>query len=111
MRVCAAGTVPAANGCVRGAAAGRRVRSENVHSVNRRADPQIFPIVREMAVDVEHPTLGRMKSLGSAIKMSGTPTNPRRRAPMLGEHTEAVLQEYGFSAEEIASLRAEGAVA
>jgi formyl-CoA transferase len=73
------------------------------------ADPHI--IAREMAVDVEHPTLGRMKSLGSAIKMSGTPTNPRRRAPLLGEHTEAVLIEYGFSADEIASLRAAGAVA
>jgi formyl-CoA transferase len=73
------------------------------------ADPHI--IAREMAVNVEHPTLGRMKSLGSAIKMSGTPTNPRRRAPLLGEHTEAVLIEYGFSADEIASLRAAGAVA
>ena len=71
------------------------------------ADPHIT--AREMAVDVEHPTLGRMKSLGSAIKMSGTPANPRRRAPMLGEHTEAVLREYGFSAEEIAALRAVGA--
>ena len=73
------------------------------------ADPHI--VAREMAVDVEHPTLGRMKSLGSAIKMSGTPTNPRRRAPLLGEHTEAVLKEYGFSADEIASLHAAGAVA
>jgi formyl-CoA transferase len=73
------------------------------------ADPHI--VARDMAVDVEHPTLGRMKSLGSAIKMSGTPTNPRRRAPLLGEHTEAVLMEYGFSADEIASLRAAGAVA
>ncbi|OLC74488.1 MAG: CoA transferase [Acidobacteria bacterium 13_1_40CM_4_65_8] len=67
------------------------------------ADPHIA--AREMAVDVEHPTLGRMRALGSAIKMSDTPTNPRRRAPMLGEHTEAVLEEYGFSAEEIAALR------
>jgi len=73
------------------------------------ADPHI--IAREMAVDVEHPTLGRMKALGSPIKMSGTPANPRRRAPLLGEHTEAVLMEYGFSADEIASLRAAGAVA
>jgi formyl-CoA transferase len=73
------------------------------------ADPHIT--AREMAVEVEHPTLGRMRSLGSAIKMSDTPTNPRRRAPILGEHTDAVLEEYGFSAEEINSLRAAGAVA
>ncbi len=72
------------------------------------ADPHI--IAREMAVEVEHPTLGRVKALGSAIKMSGTPTNPRRRAPMLGEHTDAVLRESGFSADEISALRAAGAI-
>jgi crotonobetainyl-CoA:carnitine CoA-transferase CaiB-like acyl-CoA transferase len=72
------------------------------------ADPHI--IAREMAVEVEHPTLGRVKALGSAIKMSGTPTNPRRRAPMLGEHTDAVLRESGFSADEISVLRAAGAI-
>ena len=49
-------------------------------------------------------------SLGH-VKMSDTPTNPRRRAPLLGEHTDEVLKEYGFSADEIASLRGAGAVA
>ena len=72
------------------------------------ADPHI--VAREMAVEIEHPTLGRMKSLGSPLKMSATPTNPRRRAPMLGEHTEQVLREYGFSADEISALRAAGAM-
>jgi crotonobetainyl-CoA:carnitine CoA-transferase CaiB-like acyl-CoA transferase len=46
-----------------------------------------------------------MKSLGSSLKLSATPTNPRRRAPMLGEHTEEVLREHGFSAGEISALR------
>jgi crotonobetainyl-CoA:carnitine CoA-transferase CaiB-like acyl-CoA transferase len=45
-----------------------------------------------------------MKSLGSPLKLSTTPTNPRRRPPMLGEHTEEV-REYGFSAGEISALR------
>ena len=66
------------------------------------ADPQI--VWREMAVEIEHPTLGRMKSLGSPLKLSATPTNPRRRPPMLGEHTEEV-REYGFSAGEMSALR------
>jgi len=73
------------------------------------ADPHIR--AREMVVDVEHPSLGKMRSLGSAIKLSGTPTDPSRRAPMLGEHTDSVLAEYGFTAEEIASLRQAGAIA
>ena len=63
------------------------------------ADPQI--VWREMAVEIEHPTLGRMKSVGSPLKLSATPTNPRRRAPMLGEHTEEMLRDSGFSAGEI----------
>ena len=68
------------------------------------ADPHVT--AREMVVEVEHPTLGRIRSLGSALKMSETPTNPRRRAPLLGEHTEEVLAESGLSAGEIAALRA-----
>jgi crotonobetainyl-CoA:carnitine CoA-transferase CaiB-like acyl-CoA transferase len=40
-------------------------------------------VAREMVLNVGHPALGRMKSLGSAIKLSDTPTNPRRRAPMM----------------------------
>ena len=43
--------------------------------------------------------------------MSGTPPDVRRRAPLLGEHTGAVLREAGFSDEEIAALREIGAVA
>jgi crotonobetainyl-CoA:carnitine CoA-transferase CaiB-like acyl-CoA transferase len=71
------------------------------------ADPHL--VAREMSVEVDHPTLGRTRSLGSAIKMSETPTDPRRRAPLLGEHTDAVLKECGFSGDEIASLHAAGA--
>jgi formyl-CoA transferase len=67
-------------------------------------------VAREMAVEVDHPTLGRMRSLGSAIKMSETPTDPRKRAPLLGEHTAEVLTESGFTAGEISSLRAAGAI-
>ena len=44
------------------------------------------------------------------MKLSATPVNPRRRAPLLGEHTDSVLMESGFSAEEIAVLRGAGAL-
>jgi crotonobetainyl-CoA:carnitine CoA-transferase CaiB-like acyl-CoA transferase len=71
------------------------------------ADPQV--IAREMVVDTEHPALGRLKTLGSPIKMSATPADVSRRAPQLGEHTDEVLREAGFSAIEIAALRQSGA--
>jgi formyl-CoA transferase len=73
------------------------------------ADPQV--VAREMVVGVEHPALGPIRSLGSPIKMSGTPPNVRRRAPMLGEHTDEILRAAGYSSEEIEQLRAGHAVA
>jgi crotonobetainyl-CoA:carnitine CoA-transferase CaiB-like acyl-CoA transferase len=67
------------------------------------ADPQV--VARGMAVEVEHPTLGRIRTLGSPIKMSETPPLVGRRAPLLGEHTEEVLREAGLSDEEIARFK------
>ncbi len=63
-----------------------------------------------MTVEVNHPTLGPLKTLGTPIKMSETPLNPARRGPMLGEHTDEVLYSVGFSDNEIDQLRSAGAV-
>ena len=71
------------------------------------ADEQVR--AREMVVEVDHPALGHLQTLGSPIKLSATPVDVRRRAPQLGEHTEQVLSEAGFSAAEVAALRASGA--
>jgi crotonobetainyl-CoA:carnitine CoA-transferase CaiB-like acyl-CoA transferase len=54
------------------------------------ADPQIQ--AREMVVTTEHPTLGRLRTLGSPMKMSATPPVVSRRAPLLGEHTREVME-------------------
>jgi len=71
------------------------------------ADPQV--LAREMVVETKHPTLGHLRTLGSPIKLSATPPDVSRRAPMLGEHTEQVLADAGFSKNEIAALRQSGA--
>jgi formyl-CoA transferase len=67
------------------------------------SDPQI--LARGMVVETEHPTLGRIRSLGTPLKLSATPLVADRRAPLLGEHTAEVLREAGFTAAEIVSLR------
>jgi crotonobetainyl-CoA:carnitine CoA-transferase CaiB-like acyl-CoA transferase len=72
------------------------------------ADPQV--LAREMVVETDHPTLGHLRTLGSPIKMSATPPDVSRRAPRLGEHTDEVLTEAGFSDAEIAALRSAGAI-
>jgi crotonobetainyl-CoA:carnitine CoA-transferase CaiB-like acyl-CoA transferase len=72
------------------------------------ADPQVQ--AREMVVEIEHPTLGSLRTLGSPIKLSATPPDVRRRAPMLGEHTNEVLTAAGLSDVQIRELRNSGAI-
>jgi len=67
------------------------------------ADPQIQ--AREMIARLEHPTIGEMRVLGVAVKLLDTPGGVRTPPPRLGEHTDAVLQDLGFSAVAIADLR------
>jgi formyl-CoA transferase len=56
-------------------------------------------------VEVDHPKRGRYLSVGNPIKLSDSATEVKR-SPLLGEHTETVLSELGYSNSEIAELRA-----
>src|SRR6202522_2747600 len=55
-------------------------------------------------VEVDHPTRGKYLTVGNPIKLSDSPTEVKR-SPLLGEHTDEVLGELGFKAEEIGALR------
>jgi formyl-CoA transferase len=57
-------------------------------------------------VEVDHPERGTYLTVGNPIKLSDSPTDVRR-SPLLGEHTEEVLGQLGYSAGQIAALRAE----
>jgi formyl-CoA transferase len=55
-------------------------------------------------VEVEHPKRGKYLTVGNPIKLSDSLTEVKR-SPLLGEHTEEVLAELGFTAQDIAALR------
>jgi crotonobetainyl-CoA:carnitine CoA-transferase CaiB-like acyl-CoA transferase len=57
------------------------------------AHPQV--VARGMVVEVDHPAIGRMKTTGVPIRLSDTPGQVARPAPLLGEHTDEVLRELG----------------
>lgn len=71
-------------------------------------DPQVK--ANNMVVEMEHPTAGPFRLLGTPIRLFGTPPNPRVFAPELGEHTRDVLLELGYSREVIADLEARGVI-
>jgi crotonobetainyl-CoA:carnitine CoA-transferase CaiB-like acyl-CoA transferase len=62
-------------------------------------------------VSYDHPQRGRIEQLANPVIMSKTPANVRRPAPEFGQHTEEVLLEYGYSWEDIARFKEEGAIA
>jgi formyl-CoA transferase len=57
-------------------------------------------------VEVDHPTRGPYLTVGNPIKMSDSPTEVTR-SPLLGEHTDAILGELGYTADQVAALRAD----
>jgi formyl-CoA transferase/CoA:oxalate CoA-transferase len=65
---------------------------------------------RGSLTEVEHPRLGKVRLVGPAARLSETPPAVRTASPLLGQHTDEVMQEVlGLSAERVAQLRAAGA--
>ena len=61
---------------------------------------------RDMLIEVEHPSAGKVAMAGIPVKFSQTPTSVRMPPPMLGEHNLDVLHEWlGLSDEQIAQLK------
>jgi len=71
-------------------------------------DPQVLQ--RRMLVEVDHPTAGRIQVPGIPVKLSDTPGSITDPPPLLGQHTSEILQELGYSPDQIGELRKEAVI-
>jgi crotonobetainyl-CoA:carnitine CoA-transferase CaiB-like acyl-CoA transferase len=72
------------------------------------ADPHV--LARDMVVDVDHPIIGPMRTVGTGARFSGIDYEVRGPAPWLGQHTAEVLTERGLSDDEVGRLFDDGVV-
>lgn len=91
-----------------------RLRERDVPSAPLNTLEEVFqdPQVREYGfpIEVEHPRMGKMRLVGSAIELSRTPPQISAPPPTLGEHADQVLKELGYDEERIAKLKKEGII-
>jgi len=59
---------------------------------------------------LNHPARGEIKMLGLPVKLSKTPGRPQGPSPLLGQHTEEILNKLGYKAKEITDLEAQGVI-
>jgi crotonobetainyl-CoA:carnitine CoA-transferase CaiB-like acyl-CoA transferase len=71
-------------------------------------DPQALS--RGTIVTIEHPTIGSVRGIANPCRLAGTPPLYRYPPPLLGEHTEAVLQNVGYSPDDIATAKRDGVI-
>lgn len=83
-----------------------------VGAINNLAEVVEHPQVkaRGSMVEMDHPSAGRVRIVGVPVRLSGTPGSVRTPSPTLGQHTDEVLRDLGWSVEELAALRATGAL-
>ncbi|MFD1379957.1 CaiB/BaiF CoA transferase family protein [Fodinicurvata halophila] len=72
------------------------------------SDPQVQ--AQKMVIDVDQPGYGPIRMLGFPVKLNRTPCEVRQPPPELGADTQAILQQSGFSSEEITALQQDGVV-
>lgn len=92
----------------------RRLQEKDVPAAPLNTLDEVFqdPQVREYGFpnEVEHPKMGKIKLVGSAVDMSRTPPTIDLPPPVLGEHTDEVLKSLGYDAQAISALRSKGVI-
>jgi crotonobetainyl-CoA:carnitine CoA-transferase CaiB-like acyl-CoA transferase len=77
----------------------------------RQALDNPFVAEQQLVLDFEHAEHGSIRGVASPVRVDGGDTHPRRAAPRLGEDTDALLEELGYTAHAISALREQTTVA
>jgi len=72
------------------------------------SDPHL--VARRMILELDHPTVGRMKQVGSMHKISDSPVEVRNWSTRFGQYTDEILRELGYDEARIRELREADAV-
>jgi formyl-CoA transferase len=78
----------------------------NVEECFANEQVQTLPVIAE----VEHPILGHQRLLAPGVNLERTPAKVCSPTPERGQHSDEILHEFGYSADDIARLHAEGVV-
>ncbi len=65
---------------------------------------------RDMVLEVEHPRLGPIPQVGIPFKLAATPASIRTAPPLLGEHSDEILEELGYVPSAVAAMRTDGVI-
>jgi crotonobetainyl-CoA:carnitine CoA-transferase CaiB-like acyl-CoA transferase len=89
-----------------------RAKDIPVSPINHLEDVIVEPQVvhNGMILDLLHPRHGNVRTVNNAVHLTRTPAQPHGYPPAIGEHTDAILDELGYGADEVAALRRQGAV-
>jgi crotonobetainyl-CoA:carnitine CoA-transferase CaiB-like acyl-CoA transferase len=91
-----------------------RLDANDIPSAPINSIQEVFedPQIKHMGIPkrIDHPKMGKSNLIGSPINLSDTPAQFFRPAPLLGEHTNEILNRLGYDNEAIEDLRANGVI-
>ena len=88
---------------------GERVPCAAVRPIEDMFDhPQV--IAEDLVTTLDHPVVGRYRTMTKPIKFADTPGPTPTAAPVFGQHSDEILAGYGYSSQDVAALRERGII-